>query len=399
MKQLTLLLTLMLLVLGACRLEELFPDVKNCAPNTFERTYNEESDYRAFEIAPVDNSTFMICGTTGTGQVFFTQIDTLGIKKSHQLNTETGISVNAMLPTDGGQFIICGSKDDNVYLGLYNEQGNAITSFKGSDISNCYDIILADNGTYIFVGNWGKPNDLSEPYMYRDDIYIGQAKISSNSIEVIKEYFSDKVSGSQRMTAISRNANGELLVGGHWEEPEVWNTYFLRMNDTLGFINDTIVSYASNLEIFVQDMISIPGNDHLVVGYLKDVSINNAALETTAFRVDANGDIQGNTPNRHSNGNLNSWGISLTPALESNKYILTGYREIADNMYKGYLAKIDNNGNIGWENPYGTPDTRLYATVPYLGNCSESYISVGYSGTTNSHEVFVIKTDTDGIIE
>jgi len=81
MKRPTLLLTLMLLVLGACRLEELFPDVKNCAPNTFERTYNEENDYRALEIAPVDSSTFMICGTTDTGQVFFTQIDTHPIRQ------------------------------------------------------------------------------------------------------------------------------------------------------------------------------------------------------------------------------------------------------------------------------------------------------------------------------
>jgi len=41
----------------------------------------------------------------------------------------------------------------------------------------------------------------------------------------------------------------------------------------------------------------------------------------------------------------------------------------------------------------------LFATTTYVGDCSESYISVGYSGETDSNEVFVIKTDTDGIIE
>jgi len=400
MKQLTLLLAVMLLVLGACRLEELFPTQKTCEPNTFERIYNQESNYGAYEIATVDNNTFMISGTTkDLGQVFFMQIDTLGNETSYQRNIATNISVRTMLPTNEGQFIICGAQNAKAYLALYDAQGIFITSADdiNSDASACRDIVLADNGTYIFVGNRGDVNDTAAT---KDDIYVGQAKISSNSIEVIKEYLPSKQSGKQSTSVISLESDGELLIGGYWEDQDEWQTYFLEMDDTLRVIDEKRISYAPDFEIFLEDMIPIPGDGHLVIGYLRDNSDADAPLEMMSFRVNGSGTIQGNLT-RYSDENLNSRGYTLIPAVESGKYILTGYRETSQDQDAGYLIKIDDNGNINWENTYNTPpnNSYLFATAIHSGSCSDSYISVGYSLEGGNRKVFVVKTDTEGVVE
>jgi len=303
------------------------------------------------------------------------------------------------LHTNEGRFIICGEQNDKAYLALYNAQGIFITDTDDihPDASVCYDIVLTKNDVYTLAGSRGALNQ----GQYEDDIYVGQAQIIGNNIEIIKEYLPNKQYGSQRAKVINRKSNGELLIGGHNElSPGEWYAHFLEMNDTLGYLDEENIGFGSNLEVYPEDMIPVSGNGHLVVGYLRDNDNQVAALEMMAFRVNGNGDIQGGTmPNLYSHEGLNSIGFAAAPATEAGKYILTGYRKISANREEGYLVKIDENGNIDWEESYGNINTRLLATVAYTGNCGSGYISVGYSGETGNRRIFAIKTNAEGIVE
>jgi hypothetical protein len=181
-----------------------------------------------------------------------------------------------------------------------------------------------------------------------------------------------------------------LILGRHTDRYETGKIHLLTINDQGNVLwNRTYRTYEDELRHTIQSITMTGDGDYMVAGGL-GVSIPGVGVVSHAYlaRIGADGDeIWARTYHRHS------CATDLAPTTDGG-YIIVGYIDSLEGTNTDvYILKTDGEGNLVWENSYGTADyDRATGVVPITDGC----VVAGYTGIGSREAFYVLKVDDEG---
>jgi len=254
-------------------------------------------------------------------------------------------------------------------------------TYGGSKNQNAYDIQTTKNDGAIVVGESA------------GDLYI--LKVDSSG----RELWSKKEGGSGRECgyAVAETADGDYIVAGVTEsegpgDPENYGSYG----------NVLIVKYSSNGSKMWQKAYGYDGYESaqslqltedggfIIAGYS-----HTLAADFYVLKCDANGN---KIWDNHYGDDKVQVGRDIK-VVPGNGYIISGTTMDENARTKGYIVKIDNDGNEEWHNTYG--DAEMFYTINSLEIANNGgFIATGYTSNdifpNNSSDLWILKIDSNG---
>lgn len=294
-------------------------------------------------------------------------------------------NASEIIPTADGGYILVGEQDNagdtDAYLIKVNKGGDLIWEKIYGDVDRATTLIESPSG-YIFAGSSNQGVGMS-------DIYI--AEIQENGDMSWNNSFDESVS-DLAFDICPAMDGGYLLTGYTQSQNAGQQIYLIKINDSGE--KEWAQAYGGNLDDY--GVKTIPANDN---GYILISNINigigiGASQDISVRKIDDNGVEQWEKPF----GGSGREGVQdITPSPDGG-YALVGY---TTNQGTGerdvYLIKIDEKGNLQWDETFGGSNHDSANAIDLIGDCG--YVIAGYTTNGNNQDFYLIKTDLNGNTE
>ncbi len=387
MKKLTGIIILMIISLWACRLEEL-DECEETA--TFERTYNEASDFGAKDIAATSDGGYVICGNV-SDDIFLMKIDEQGdvIFYEQDVIPVTNETCRSIVVTPDGGFLICGERESKAYFATYDSAGKHLNQSRDTYTSSCNCITNTNDGRYVFSGRVQNTNNAY-------NTYVGFIQLVNTYPKILPTNYIpnpvDRMGAEYAYTVIT--IPGGYAVAGHSHNSptaDISNAvHFLKLDNNLVFMEEQFHDLGLQQNA-ARDIVKTDDGGFLLVGSLEA----GQGPDIFVLKVDREGNIDTNGLHQYG-GALKDFGTEIIASHENEKYIVCGYTTSfsTDNSDAVYLAKVNQDGSLVWETTYGQAGVDELAVSMLRADCG--YIIVGTSISGGQHKPYVIKVDADG---
>jgi len=341
---------------------------------------------------------------------------------------------NMLKTSDGGYIVASNSKSNNgdvsgnhgeydVWLVKLDQNMNIQWQkcFGGNKDEYSNKIIIDSDGNYIIMGQTISNNgDVSgfhnggNPSNNYNDIWI--TKISSTGALLWQKclggsYYDNYVDmyllndGNIMLFSTSNSSDGDVTDnhGG--------NDYWVVKLTPNGII-DWKKSYGGSSDDSLRTVILLDNGNFLLAGDTMssngDVNNNHGSNDIWIIKIDTNG----NLISQKTYGGSQSEGLNTIIKTTDSGYIISGYSSSTDGDVNGnngnldyWIVKIDNSGNIEWQNNYGGSQNDWMPKIQQTND--GGYIVYGYTSSTDgdvsgfhgSNDTWVLKLDAIGNIE
>ena len=338
--------------------------IAQTAPDTlWTRVYDSHFDDSALSIKQTFDGGFIAYGYTGNGSMLL-KVDNNGLEEWRTNHSYQGQDV---IQNIDGDYILTGQTrpegiDYDYYLMKIDQQGNEVWMYTyggtNDDYSNC--VQQTYNGGYSL---FGRTNSFG-----LDSYCFGLVKTDENGIEEWNQTYSNSHFG---FSMIQTTDNGYILAGSMENLNAPNNDLLLIKTDEFG--NEIWrTSMGGDSWDCAFSVIQVADGGYVTVGGSE--SYGNGNGDIWLIKTDENGNIEWD----------NSFGIDNNfecgrevHQIDSNGFIIAGYRADYSNGDDGYLVKTDELGNLIWEKLLGgEEDDWIYSIQQtYDGG----YLAAGYT--------------------
>jgi len=304
-----------------------------------------------------------------------------------------------------------GDKNDEVINSIIELDDNSFiavgyTASKGNGEKDCYIICLNDQGKLIWEKTYGKTkNDIAKKIIKskKDDfIIVGTSECANFGYKDVwiqkinkmgENIWERRFQGSDKdnVCDLISTKDGNYIVTGSKQSisDKDLNTWILKFDDS----GNKIWQSSSDYRYYDDEARSIIENDDetlIIAGWKYS--------QTLKFNVPciAKLDKRGNKLwDKSINSNADNVINSIIKTIDS--YLLVcGYKKNETGNYDFWLAKLDNNANIEWENIYGGKNDDFGQNI--INSVDGGYIIAGQSSSFGQglNDALIIKTNSEG---
>lgn len=193
--------------------------------------------------------------------------------------------------------------------------------------------------------------------------------------------------------ALIETANGGYLIVGHSEsfgEDNDFDVYLIRTDVQGEEIWSNI--YDEGFIEHAYDVVATEDGGFLIIGDFKESGNQSSSVDAYLLKVDANGVQQWSRT--YGQADADEYALSIT-ASPNGDYLFTGYVEYENGNKDVYVVKVDNNGEEIWTKTIGG-DQREEANA--VVTFEDGYIIAGKADNdaTNLIDAYIIRIDEDG---
>ena len=303
--------------------------------------------------------------------------------------TDEDLGYSVQQTTDGG-YIITGSTcsfgngDWDVYLIKTDSSGNELwyKTFGGTGREKGYSVQQTTDGGYIITGS-------TNPTIFgEEDIYLIKTDGSGN--ELWNKTFggaSEEIGYSVQQT----NDGGYIVTGVTYYVGNGYDIYLIKTDDSGNELwNKTFGGTQDDESYSVQQTTD---GGYIVCGRTK--SFGNGYSEIYLIKTDVNGD---SLWTKVLGGVISERGYSVQQTNDGG-YIIVGYSNSYGNglLHDCYLLKVDGNGDQQWDQVFTQSHESSGNSVQQTTDGGYIICGMKRSNTNGVPDVFLIKTDGNGI--
>ena len=380
---------LFLVIQWGCRLEELYV----CSPDfvMFSRLYNyEASTFSVNDMISTPDGAFVVCGNIDD-DVFLLKIDQEGNTLFFERDTipvsQEICNAIVMTPDDG--FLVCGKQESKAYLAKYDSLGKHQNQNTQAQVSNCRCIANAGGGQYIISGNILHNNNVM-------NTYAAPVVLNNTFPNIMPGYLPVPArAGVETASAVIPTSGGYAIVGhSHNSIPSGNGTaiHFYMLDNNMNKIQGREKFYhLGTQQDTAHDLVETPQGNYMVAGKL------HAPSETGNDIFVAEMNNKGEILKQYDYGGTKediAW--SIIHAHQSGQYIIVGHSaSFGDSSDDVYVSKINQNGTVVWQKTFGQSgvNERGYAVLP-TDDCG--YIIAGQSTRNGLSQPYIVKIDENG---
>ena len=212
------------------------------------------------------------------------------------------------------------------------------------------------------------------------------------------EYFYGGLNNDEIHHFVFTDDGGVLATGytesygtGIWGHPDIWVIKF----DAEGSIEwDATYGQPDSLDK-AYFILETDGN-YLVVGERKEDVVYGNGAGGVIFKIDADGNEIWNKKYGGPEGDM----LRHIQSVNSGGFITCGVtRSFGAGFIDGYVVKIDNDGNVEWQNNFGGAGYEVFKQI--YPTVDGGYITAGYSNSDGlgSYDIWILKLDNSGNME
>ena len=383
---------LCILLQWGCRLQEL----SVCSPDftSFERLYMQSDTLVVSDMTATSDGNFIICGSIGD-DIFLMKIDQEGntIFFERDVIPVTSETCNAIAITPDGGFVTCGVQESRAYLAKYDAQGKHQNQNVQAEVSDCRCIVDEGGGQYIISGRRHNNGIMNT--------YVAPVTFNNTFPAIMSGYLpTPPRSGTEAAQAVLVTPSGYTVAGFSYNSMPPGNAaavHFYRLHDNLNVVmGSEKFHHLGTQQDIANDMIQTPQGNYMIVGNFHTTPEVGNGVDMFVLEVSQNGEIL----NQYSyGGSRKDVALNIIHAHQSGQYIVTGRSQsFGDSSEDFYVSKINQDGSIVWQQTFGQPATdEVPAAVIRTGDCG--YIIAGRSTQNGQHRPYIIKIDEVGNIQ
>ena len=376
-----------------------FVSVVSQAQISFERTYSDSGITNAYDIVATYDGGYAVtgfktCSSFGCLDFFLLKLDSLGNVEWIRLYDGFGADdlPRSLVQTTDSGFVMAGRSasppnvDDNVRLLKVDKNGNELwdRNYGGQGCEQGWDVEQTFDGGFIIAtqaDTGGTCNEIQIELIKTDALGI---------IEWQTQYYN---AGQGRAVAVKQTADSGFVCTGVTNfmiTATSGEDVFLLKTDKNG--NEQWVKFYGNEgSERGEDIIIASDGGFVVIGHTSGFFNSNVAA-TYIIKTNNTGDTLWTKVHEKDDQNV---AYSVIEDIDNN-YVLTGYTSLTGNSSL-YLLKINStDGSKIWEKTFkDAPNSNTGANSIALAH-DGGYIMCGI--TSPSAQVYVVKTDTAGLI-
>jgi hypothetical protein len=319
--------------------------------------------------------------------IYLVSTDSLGNVKWQNNIQGINLSCNSydVLQTADNGFIICGSREINESLSIFNillirfdSSGNVEWQkvIGDSMVLHSSSIIQTSDGGFILTGDYG--------FGYYNDIIL-----KTDSVGNIQwsKYFSQQ---SNALTFIKESPDGGFFITGaalSLTSHSNYDIYLSKINAS-GIVQWTKF-FGGNNEEYPADILVTHDSSIVVVGKTRSFSVLNN--QTYLIKTNFSGDLLWSEV---FSGDYSTAGNSVDETLD-NGYLITGeVTNVSGASTDIHVTKVDSGGQIIWSKSYGD----IYNDLGMDGHPlpDSTFLVSGYTINGSSSKVYLLKIGADG---
>jgi len=366
---------------------------------TFERTYGDSLEESGHSVWQTSDGGYIIAGaahsfSAGSSDVYLVRTDSLGdtlwTRTYRDSTSDEGWSVQQTL--DGG-YIVAGWTRDygpapvdwDAYLLKVDSDGLPVWDrtygWDGYDVGSCVQQTL--DGGYVVVGTAQPPHDFSEVYFVKTD---------ANGNPIWENLYGSNVIDSGNYVEQTQDS-GYIIVGstGGVPLPLEYGVYLIRIGPS-GF-KEWERTYGDSGSTEGHSVQQTMDNGYIIVGCSEPPSHAN----TDAYLIKT--DSLGNTLWERTYGGVEWDGGGCGLQTPDGGYVILGLTRSSGTGFSDlWFFKTDSLGNMLWSRTYGGPAGDFGVEVRQTSD--GGYVLVGSTSSfgAGSRDVYLIKTDENGLV-
>jgi hypothetical protein len=365
---------------------------------TFERWYGGTDDDYGYSVAQTSDEGYIVAGCTesfgaGGEDVYLIKTDatgdTLWTKTFGGTDDDGGYSVAQT--SDGGYIIVgytrsFGAGCEDVYLIKTNASGNAqwTTTFGGTNYDMGYSVAQTSDGGYIIAGDtfsFGAGND---------DVWLIKTDATGNAQWA--RTFGGTNSDYDYGRSVAQTTDGGYIITGYTSSLGAgsWDVYLIK-TDATGNAQWATTFGGTNYDMGYSVAQTMDGG-YIITGVTKSFGAGND--DVWLIKTDATGNAQWTT----TFGGVNSdYGRSVAQTTDGG-YVITGYTRFFGGNEDVYLIKTNASGDTLWTKTIGGVSNSNDYGYSVAQTSDGGYIITGYTHFCGAENVYLIKTDGQGLV-
>lgn len=367
---------------------------------TFERTYSDSGIVNATDVVATYDGGYALtgyktCSSFNCLDFFLLKLDSLGNKQWLRLYDELGFDdlPNAIVQTTDSGFVMTGYASTppnlgrNVRIVKTDKNGNLLwnRNYGGTGCEEGFDIQQTFDGGFIIATQADTEGTCSE---------ILVELIKTDALGIIEwQKFYPTTSSGIAFSVKQTQDSGFVCTGstGNMISPTSGGDVFLLKTDKNG--NEQWVKFYGNEGSERGEDVIISSDGGFVIVVPTSGFFNSNIVATYIIKTNNIGDTLWTKVHEKDDQNV------ATSIIEdmSNNYVLTGYTSLSGSS-SFYLLKLSNIGSKIWEKTFkDTPNSNTGANSIALAH-DGGYIMCGITSGPGSPSVYVVKTDTGGLV-
>lgn len=355
--------------------------------DSFVKEYGDSSiDEFVNDMAFCKDGGLILCGHTGNEELFLLKTDENGVREwswSDSTSLTGNVEGRAVVESDDGGFLVCGTIDGRILVLKVDENGNYYChdDVLVVGVENGYDIIKTSDGNYVIAGVIG---------LAKSKIDIRKIDAFCNTIW--SKEINDPEYNLLAPSVIETNVDSGLLISGFARGDDKRLIYLVKTDK-----NGEITKKTSIAELdYAEGGAVVQAQDEGFVITGSDSDKKKIFL----LKVDSN--LGFKWKEFYDTELLNSHSRSIVANKNNDGFTITGYVSGSDDKTSReiLLLKTDNKGELVWMKTPKAHSGKSAKGCAILQDLEGSYYIGGYTTTPDDDldKAFLMKTTSEGEI-